>query len=224
MTILCIESATLNCSVAAVSNGEAIEHRSEYSEKYIHAERLHVLINEVAVAVNSRIDAIAVSIGPGSYTGLRIGVSAAKGLAEGFGVPLIAVPTLDQFAFQIRGENPGYDYYIPLIDARRMEAYTRSFDADGSALTDTEASILDAASFSSYLEKGKVLFFGDAATKARSCVIHPNAHFLDDALPTAVGVGQMALELAKQAHFADTISLEPFYLKEFIAGTPKKQL
>lgn len=224
MRLLCIESATLNCSVAICENGAPRVHYHAHAERYIHAERLHVLINDALHAFNARPDAIAVSTGPGSYTGLRIGVSAAKGLAEGFGVPIVAVPTLDQFALHVRELHPGYDFYIPLLDARRMEAYTRTFDAYGTPLNATQAIEIDAASFGEALDAGRVLFFGDAAAKTQETIAHVNAHFITDALPNAIGVGQLGSRLARERSFADVVSLEPFYLKEFIAGIPKKQL
>lgn len=224
MTILCIESSTLNCSVAALHQDEVVVHLEERAERYVHAERLHVLIDQVISAIDQPIDAIAVGKGPGSYTGLRIGVSAAKGLAEGFGVPLIAVPTLDHFGNQVRHDHPGYDFYVALLDARRMEVYTKSFDASGNALDDTHALIIDGDSFTALLDQGKVLFFGDATEKTRGSIDHVNAYFLDGALPNAVGVARLAVHLAERQVYADVIELEPFYLKEFIAGTPKKQL
>ncbi|MGF1566122.1 MAG: tRNA (adenosine(37)-N6)-threonylcarbamoyltransferase complex dimerization subunit type 1 TsaB [Flavobacteriales bacterium] len=224
MTLLCIESATLNCSVAIWNNGDVGVHFEEHAEHYIHAERLHVLINDALNAFNGRPDAIAISTGPGSYTGLRIGVSAAKGLAEGYGIPIIAVPTLDQFALHMRELHPGYDFYVPLLDARRMEAYTRTFDAQGYPLNTTNALAIGPTSFSEELNSGRVLFFGDAAAKTQDVISHINAHFVTGALPNALGVGQLGTRLAEEGHFADVITLEPFYLKDFIAGTPKKQL
>lgn len=223
MTLLCIESATLNCSVAVLVNGDPSIHFEEHAERYIHAERLHVLINEALQTLDGHPDAIAISSGPGSYTGLRIGVSAAKGLAEGFGVPIIAVPTLDQFALYMRELHPGYDFYIPLLDARRMEAYTRTFDSHGTPLNATNARVIEATSFGDELNTGRVLFFGDAAAKTNDVISHSNAHFINDALPNAIGVGKLGERMAAEGDFADVVSLEPVYLKEFIAGTPKKQ-
>lgn len=224
MTLLSIESATLNCSVALHSDGHCAVLLEECADRYVHAERLHVLIDAALRDSGLRPDAIAVSIGPGSYTGLRIGVSAAKGLAEGYGVPIVAVPTLDQFAFHIREQNPGYDFYVPVIDARRMEVYTRVFYASGNPLNETCALIIDETAYSEQLSAGKVVFFGDAVAKLKDSLHSANAHFLDDRLPNAVGVGLLGQRLAELGQYADVAMLEPYYLKDFIAGIPKKRL
>lgn len=236
--ILLIETATDSCSVA-LSNGKEI-----LSEKYInqpkaHASVLAVYIDEILKENNLTIKdcaAVAVSKGPGSYTGLRVGVSCAKGLCYGANIPLISVCTLGTIAQlaidekHILGESdncniPSEPYTIvPMIDARRMEVYTADFTSNGEQLTEVSAKVLDEQSYNKLLEKGKVLFTGNGAEKYKPLVENnPNAVFAPSQLH-AKGMRIIAANKLAKQEFEDVAYFEPFYLKEFVAGKPKKLL
>jgi tRNA threonylcarbamoyladenosine biosynthesis protein TsaB len=165
-------------------------------------------------------DAVAVSSGPGSYTGLRVGVSTAKGLAFGAGKPLIAVGTLD---ILVDGCQTKPDFVVPMIDARRMEVYTAVYSAEGERLTEIESHIIGPDSFAPYLEKGKVLFVGDGALKGKDVIAHPNARF-EEAFPLARHMAPRAQKAFEEGKFENLAYFEPFYLKDFIPTTPKKLL
>lgn len=224
MNIICIESSTLNCSVALGINGEVAEAREEKADRYLHAERLHVFIDDVLGSARIAPDAIAVSVGPGSYTGLRIGVSAAKGLAFGFKVPLIAMPTLEHFARHLSSLRPGFRYYLPMLDARRMEVYTCLYDTHTDRFSTTEAHILTEASFADVLGTDNTFVFGDGSRKAEPIIARENVRFEHDYLPSAEGMVQLAEQMARRGEFADLTTTEPFYLKDFVAGTPNRLL
>lgn len=198
--------------------------RQERGKGYVHAEKLHVFIDELLRSTKKSIDAIAVSAGPGSYTGLRIGVSAAKGLAFGHDIPLISIQTLDHFAHEQKTQYPGKAHYIPLIDARRMEVYCNVYRSDGTAMSATHAHILNNDSFREALDKGPTLLFGDASQKAAEVIQHPNAEFVHDLWPSAEGMAAIAFQKYSDQRFEDLARFEPFYLKDFIAGQPKKLL
>ncbi len=221
--ILCLETATTNCSVALSINGKVIALQEDNAKQYSHAERLHQYIDEVlttAKVKKSALSAIAVSKGPGSYTGLRIGVSAAKGLSYALDIPLISVPTLDAMSYQVRPEEKD-SFIIPMIDARRMEVYSAIYDATHSQIRDTEAQILDDTSFVSYLEKGKVYFIGNGVAKFKEICSHPNAIFIENSLPSSREQSLLAFTKYTQSDFEDVAYFEPCYLKDFIAGTKK---
>ena len=175
--------------------------------------------------------AVCVSMGPGSYTGLRVGVSTAKGLCFGAGIPLLAVGTLDTLVWQgITGEyfrnsqgDPDFRYIIPMIDARRMEVYTAVFSPDGKQVTDTEAKIVDGSSFAEQLAAGHVLFIGDAADKCRTVITNPNAHFIQ-CCPKASSMLVPAMAEYKEKRFRDVAYFEPFYLKNFVATASRRKL
>ena len=171
-------------------------------------------------------DTVCVSMGPGSYTGLRVGVSTAKGLCFGSGKPLMAVGTLDTLVAQTR-EIPGLDgdlkYVIPMIDARRMEVYTAVFTPEGKQLTETAPAIIDENSFAEQLEQGQCLFIGDGAGKCADVIRHPNAHFIQ-CNPKASAMLIPATSAYKEKRFEDVAYFEPFYLKEFVATVSKKKL
>ncbi|MBR5056772.1 MAG: tRNA (adenosine(37)-N6)-threonylcarbamoyltransferase complex dimerization subunit type 1 TsaB [Bacteroidales bacterium] len=220
--ILMIETSTEWCSVA-VSEGETIVARRLTQTGRQHASLLAPFVDEVLKEAGlkaSDCDAVAVSEGPGSYTGLRVGVSTAKGLCFGAGIPLLAVGTLKVLAMQGAGKA---DFIVPMIDARRMEVYCAIFDGNGAEISDTEARILDESSFSDLLEKGRVLFRGDGAAKFSEVCHHPNALF-DTTSPLADGMLLPALESYKKKEFEDIAYFEPFYLKEFVAGISKKSV
>ncbi len=218
-TILCIETATTNCSVALSVNGSVIALKEDYNNSYSHAERLHIYIEELLLKNNiskSQLNAIAVSKGPGSYTGLRIGVSAAKGLCFALDIPLISVPTLDSLAYQVK-ENKGV--IVPMLDARRMEVYSAVYDSENKKqLRETRAEVLDENSFLDYLEKGNVYFIGDGVEKFKTICLHKNAIFIEGKLPSANNMGWLANEKHKKSDTEDVAYFEPYYLKDFIAG------
>lgn len=217
--ILCIETATTNCSVALSVDGNIRAVREENPQKYSHAEKLHMFIDEVFKICNlslNKLDAVAVSKGPGSYTGLRIGVSAAKGIAFALDIPLISLNTLEVLAQQTLNWDNGY--VIPLIDARRMEVYSAVFNKDKKMVRKIEAEILTENSFESYLNETKCLFIGDAVTKSKSVITHQNAVFLEDKYPSAKEMGSVAEHKFQNADFEDVAYFEPFYLKEFMPG------
>lgn len=222
--ILCIETATTNCSVALSIYGEQVILCEDNDVKYSHAERLHPYIEEAlreAKINKNDLTAIAVSKGPGSYTGLRIGVSAAKGLCFALGIPLISIETLKSLAYRVKVEKG--DYIIPMLDARRMEVYSAVFDADYNQIRTTEAQILEEDSFLEYLDKGKVHFVGNGVAKFAEICKHPNAVFIENTLPSAKQMCQLAEAKNSNKDYEDVAYFEPYYLKDFIAGTPKKK-
>ncbi|NND61726.1 MAG: tRNA (adenosine(37)-N6)-threonylcarbamoyltransferase complex dimerization subunit type 1 TsaB [Flavobacteriaceae bacterium] len=217
--ILCIETATTNCSVALSVDGSVIAFREDNSKSYSHAERLHVFISEILEEAKKRdtdIQAVAVSKGPGSYTGLRIGVSAAKGLCFAWDLPLISVATLHTLALQVEDK---VDFKVPMLDARRMEVYSAVFSSEMEVVRETLAEIVDSQSFSEFLEKGKVTFIGSGVEKFQSVCEHPNARFIPDALPSAKQMAALAENSFNTSNFEDVAYFEPYYLKDFIAGS-----
>ena len=253
--IILIETSTALCSVALAEDGAVTAYR-ESSEPKAHASLTAVFVQEVLAERGVTLadcDAVCVSMGPGSYTGLRVGVSTAKGLCFGSGKPLLAVGTLDTLVAQA-GEIPGqagndgsspYSFIIPMIDARRMEVYAAVFspiisdkaysvissEAEGrveksllyTQLTETAPAIIDETSFAEYLEQGPVLFIGDGAGKCADVIKHPNAHFCQ-CHPKASSMLSPALEALRAGNFKDVAYFEPFYLKEFVATVSKKKL
>lgn len=226
--ILGIETSTKICSVA-ISDGEKLLALEEEGGEYSHSEKLTVFIQKVldkAGVKLSAIDAVAVSKGPGSYTGLRIGVSVAKGLCYALDKPLIAVDTLQAMAKNAAlncGDTEAL--YSPMIDARRMEVYTALYNGNNKPLTDITAKIIDEHSFVEELSNQKIIFFGDGSAKCAEVLgKHPNAIFSDKGMPSAAFVNQLALENFRQQKFEDVAYFEPYYLKDFVATTPKKLL
>lgn len=219
--ILHIESATSNCSVGLSHNGKIVAVKELNTAHYSHAENLHDFIKDVleeAELQMLQLNAVSISKGPGSYTGLRIGVSAAKGLAFGLQIPLIAVGTLHLLALQLKKPS---GLIVPMLDARRMEAYTQIFSADYQSLGEVEAKILDASSFQAELASHQVHFLGSATAKFEEICSHPNAVFHKDLVPSAKEQAEIAFQKFKQQIFEDTAYFEPFYLKDFVAGNKK---
>ncbi|MAW96385.1 MULTISPECIES: tRNA (adenosine(37)-N6)-threonylcarbamoyltransferase complex dimerization subunit type 1 TsaB [unclassified Leeuwenhoekiella] len=219
---LCIETTTTNCSVALAKDDMVVAFKEDMGLNYSHAERLHIYIAEVlkeADIPKSEIDAIAVSKGPGSYTGLRIGVSAAKGLCFALNIPLIATNTLKALAMQV---NDSCDYIIPVLDARRMEVYSAVFNADFDEVRGIKAQIVAEDSFTNYLNKGKVVFIGNGAAKLKDLITHPNARFNDVALPSAREMVTLANAKYKISDTEDVAYFEPYYLKDFYVTSKKK--
>ena len=226
--IVLIETSTALCSTALAENGAIISYRESSAPK-AHASLTAVFIKEMLEERGlspQDCDAFCVSMGPGSYTGLRVGVSTAKGLCFGSGKPLMAVGTLDTLVAQTR-EIPDLDgdlkYVIPMIDARRMEVYTAVFTPEGKQLTETAPAIIDENSFAELLEQGQCLFIGDGAGKCADVIRHPNAHFIQ-CNPKASAMLIPATSAYKEKRFEDVAYFEPFYLKEFVATVSKKKL
>jgi tRNA threonylcarbamoyladenosine biosynthesis protein TsaB len=221
--ILQIETATTVCSVAIAEDGNTLAC-VEVEQRNIHAEKITLFIDEVLNKTGKTyadVDAIAVSSGPGSYTGLRIGVSAAKGLCFALDKPLIAVETLAAMADSFRQQHsPGKSTLLcPMIDARRMEVFTAVFDAGGNKVKPTSAEIIDESSFADLLADHQIIFFGDGAEKCRKVLgIHPNAHIVPDFANSASHLSQKAFEKFVKQDFEDVAYFEPYYLKDFIAG------
>ena len=220
--ILLIETSTSVLSVALACDGTVVAERI-CTEPRMQASLTAPLVKEVLDKAGLKVtdcDAVAVSSGPGSYTGLRVGVSTAKGLAFGAGKPLIAVGTLD---ILVDGVTDRPDFIVPMIDARRMEVYTAVYSAEGERLTDVESHIIGPDSFAEFLAKGKVLFVGDGALKGKDVIAHPNASF-QEAYPLARHMAPRARKAFEEGKFENLAYFEPFYLKDFIPTTPKKLL
>ena len=231
--ILSLETGTDVCSAGLARDGRLISLR-ESSEGRNHARNLAVYIEEMLDEVEIRpdeLDAVAVGRGPGSYTGLRVGVSLAKGLCYGLNVPLIAINSLQSLA-QVALEDfeagildvddlTGFAL-APMIDARRMEVYTQLYDTELNPLSEVEALILDENSFSEQLNQGQLLVFGDGAAKAKEIISSKNLHLVS-ILPSARGMASLAERAYQQGDFADTAYFEPFYLKDFVVIPSKKK-
>lgn len=220
--ILNLETSTKNCSVSIAKDGVQLCLIEESEESYAHGEKLNQFvdwcINGAEIEIKD-IDAVCVSKGPGSYTGLRIGVSSAKGFAYGLDKPLLAVNTLDVLVnSQI---NKGFDFIVPMIDARRMEVYTAIFDGQGKQLTETEAKVIEETSFED-LQGKKIVFIGDGAEKCKDVLAHLNAIFIQE-YPSAKNMISFSENNYLQKSFEDVAYFEPFYLKDFIAGKKKTQ-
>tara|TARA_R110002050_G_scaffold57866_1_gene130096 strand:- start:868 stop:1548 length:681 start_codon:yes stop_codon:yes gene_type:complete len=219
--ILSIETATTNCSVSLSKNGKTIVLKEDYDKGYSHAERLHVYIDDIlkeAKVDAKNLDAVAISKGPGSYTGLRIGVSAAKGLCYALEKPLISVSTLETLAHQVNSPD---GIIVAMLDARRMEVYSAIFDSNYNQRRETEAQILDENSFADYLDKGSVYFIGNGVEKTKTLINHPNAIFIEDKLPSANDMSLLAYNKYKKSDTEDVAYFEPYYLKDFVALKPK---
>lgn len=227
-TILNIESSTTMCSVSIAIDGQSKYSRS-INEGYSHAEKLAVFVDEVIMESGHearQLDAIAISKGPGSYTGLRIGVSLAKGLAYSLSKPLIAVPTLQIMCLHPEVKKLVNHYkdllLCPMLDARRMEVYTAIFDVGLLEVMEVQPMILDEQSFQDILSKEGVLFFGSGSDKFKEVVTNESAYFAEDVWPQASEMARLSQMKYDQNEFEDVAYFEPFYLKEFQGTTPKK--
>ena len=227
-TILQIETSTQMCSVAIAQNGETLAWHEE-NRQNIHAEMLLPMIDKIleeAAMSFKNLSAVAVAKGPGSYTGLRIGVASAKGLCYGLNIPMIAVPTLQSFSVHVGSEFPEKNWnYCPMLDARRMEVYTAIFNNKGTYLKSETASILNAEFFSEIDNTNEHCFFGNGALKASEFIAtQKNWTLLENRWPSARGMSVLAFEAYGQQQFEDLAYFEPMYLKDFIATTPKKNI
>ncbi len=213
--ILNIETSTKNCSVALAQNGQTLLCKEIAEMGYSHAEKLHVFIDEILAetAVSfSQLSAIAVSSGPGSYTGLRIGVSAAKGLSFALAIPLISIDTLTSLAHQVTQTD---GVIIPMIDARRMEVYSALFNSNKQMVRGVEAQIITAESFAEVEET--IYFIGDSNPKVQSVLNKPNHVFLDQFMyPSAQQMSALSFQKFQNNEFEDLAYYEPYYLKDFL--------
>ncbi|UTW64802.1 tRNA (adenosine(37)-N6)-threonylcarbamoyltransferase complex dimerization subunit type 1 TsaB [bacterium SCSIO 12643] len=225
-TILNIETSTTVCSVAIGINGKLCAAH-EINDGYSHAEQLEGLIEKSLVDAQlsiKDIDAISVSKGPGSYTGLRIGVSLVKGLCYGLKIPMISVPTLEAMANHPDVVGFG-GLKVPMLDARRMEVYTCVLNADNSVKEETKALVLESDSFEEILEQSQTVFFGPGMDKSKSLYAdHSSVTFIDDVFPSARFMIPISEQKFLNENFEDVAYFEPFYLKDFVAGKPKKML
>lgn len=226
--ILNIESSTTNCSVALGRDGNCIE-LLEINDGYSHAEKLAPFVDQLLKSHQlkvSDLDAIAVSMGPGSYTGLRIGVSLAKGLCYSANKPLISVPTLQAMCLHPTVKKAVVNHQIklmcPMLDARRMEVYTAVYDLGIDAMEEVQAKILDESSFEGLLNENAVLFFGSGSEKFNNIIKNENAYFADEVWPSAREMCFIAESKFEINAFEDVAYFEPYYLKDFMATTPKK--
>lgn len=221
--ILLIDTATARLSIGLAHNGTVVASRT-CDEPRRQASLTAPLVQEVLHSQGLGVadcDAVCVSSGPGSYTGLRVGVSTAKGLSFGAGIPLIAVGTLDILA---SNHNPeAFRYIVPMIDARRMEVYTAVYSADGRRLTPVEAKVIGPDSFADELAQGPVLFTGDGALKCREVITHPHAQF-QESWPDVAAMAILAQKAWEEKRFEDIAYFEPFYLKDFVATVSRKKL
>jgi len=222
--ILNIETATQVCSVG-LADGENILSIRESHEKNIHAAKVTVFSEEVLLEAGKKmedLDAIAVSMGPGSYTGLRIGVSAAKGFCYALDIPLIAIPTLQSMALgALLNTNDTNALYCPMIDARRMEVYTALFDPQNVEVRKTDALIIDETSFDEELKSNTIYFFGDGADKCKEVLTPKGMRFIDQVHPSTRSMAALSSMRFNGGQFEDLAYFEPYYLKDFIAGKPK---
>lgn len=227
-TILHIETSTDVCSVAVSEDSQVIFHQEDHSGPN-HAERLGTMVDEALSFTDNHaipFDAVAVSCGPGSYTGLRIGVSMAKGICYGRDLKLIAVPTLELLCVPIllREISEEDALLCPMLDARRMEVYAGIYDRGLRAVREIRADIVDENTYKEYLDKHPVYFFGNGAKKCISTINHPNAHLIDGIEPLAKWMQPLAEKRYLNEQFEDVAYFVPYYLKDFVAKLPKKLL
>ncbi|MFC2127158.1 tRNA (adenosine(37)-N6)-threonylcarbamoyltransferase complex dimerization subunit type 1 TsaB [Bacteroidota bacterium] len=221
--ILNLETSTKNCSVSISKLGSVIASKELNNSGYSHAEKLHVFIEDVLQEAKlnySDLSGVTVGKGPGSYTGLRIGVSAAKGLCFALDIPMFAIESLTILA-QATSIDDGL--IVPMLDARRLEVYSAVFDKDYQQIRNTQAEIIEETSFLEYLEKGKVYFVGDGAEKCKEIILHENAIFIDDKFPSSVEMAGLSQAKFDADDKEDVAYFEPFYLKDFVGTKPKKR-
>lgn len=226
--ILNIETSTTVCSVALSSEGQIVDHHENY-EGLNHATLLSQFIDDMLATSRRRdltLDSIAVSIGPGSYTGLRIGLSQAKGLAFGLDLPLIGVNTLQLLTVSVMFKEFFDDdtLYVPMLDARRMEVYTAVYNSALDAILEPQAMILDNSSFASFLSCHRLVFLGNGADKSQNVIKHPNAQFMPHVKPVAVDMMALSEKAYREKRYIDVAYSTPLYLKDFQATVPKKKV
>lgn len=223
--ILSIDTSTGVCSVAVSRDGAVLFNKEDHSGPN-HAEKLGLYVDEALAFADNRgfaPDAVAVSGGPGSYTGLRIGVSMAKGICYGRGIKLLAVPTLELLAVPVllnHGEIEDDALLCPMLDARRMEVYAAVYDRALRAVRPIHADIVDGGTYREYLDRGPVYFFGNGACKCMETIGHPNARLIKGIEPLARNMMPLAEKRLREGTAEDVAYYEPFYLKDFVAGKP----
>lgn len=220
--ILSLETSAKVCSVALHDQGNLVVTKEIHIEQS-HASQLAVLIAEVIKEPGvdvSQLSAVAVSSGPGSYTGLRIGTSTAKGLCFALGIPLISMGSLELLAYQMSKQNPSQAYLCPMIDARRMEVYCEVFDSCLNIIRPIEAKVIEPLSFAELLAEQEIIFFGDGSDKCKSVITHPYAKFVSGIYAAASEMGQPVYEKFKKQQWEDVVTFEPHYLKEFMIKKP----
>lgn len=228
--ILHIETSTNVCSVAVSEDGQCIFQQDAHGEKGAGAEKLGTMVDEALSFTDNHaipFDAVSISCGPGSYTGLRIGVSMAKGICYGRDLKLIAVPTLQLLCVPILLRHPELEenaLLCPMLDARRMEVYAALYDRSLKAVREVSADVVDADTYKQWLDERPIYFFGNGAQKCKDVISHPNAHFIDGIEPLAKWMQPLAEKRFLNEQFEDVAYFEPFYLKDFVAIKPKKLL
>jgi len=225
--ILCIETTSKNCSVALSKNGDCLGIKEHTDEQFTHAENLSSFIEQLLHDNQSKfsnLDALCISGGPGSYTGLRIGVATAKGICYGSSVPLIALNTLDIMSHSMILERPNFELYCPMVDARRMEIFTTVHNKGLTAQIPYGPMILDENSFRELLNEKKILFFGSGAKKFSEIQKHENASFNLSFQNSAKHICSLAEQAFQKQDFVDLAYYEPNYLKPFVATVPKAKL
>lgn len=230
ITILNIETSGTSCSVSLSINDKVISLKETNAGKS-HASLLTPFIDEVLKNANisfQELNAVSVSKGPGSYTGLRIGVSTAKGIAYALELPVIGINSLKILTYGFIQNYPEYNgnddiLFCPMIDARRMEVYTSLFTSSLKPVTQITAEIINENTFNSFLSGKKIIFFGDGAPKGKSIITDSNAQFIEFTNLSAKYMNTLSLQAFKEQKFENTAYFEPFYLKDFIAGIPKKK-
>lgn len=224
--ILSLETSTPVCSAAIHHHGKLLASR-ELHEDQAHGSKLAVITEELfseAGIERTELEAVAISKGPGSYTGLRIGTSTAKGIAFALNIPLIAVDTLEIMAWQVSKKQNFEGYLCPMLDARRMEVYCSIYDSSLKVIQPLEARVIDENSFSELLTKHKILFFGSGADKCVDLIRNPNAFFRAGIYPEAVSLGEIGFGKFQRNELEDLIHFEPVYLKEFLVKKSIKPL
>lgn len=227
--ILHIETSTNVCSVAVSQDGECIFDKEDFSGPN-HAERLGEYVDEALSFADSHaipVDAVAVSSGPGSYTGLRIGVSMAKGICYGRNIPLLSVPTLELLSVPVllgHDEIEDDALICPMLDARRMEVYAAVYNRALQPVRLIQADVVDADTYKEWLDRHPVYFFGNGAAKCMETINHPNAHFIKDIVPLAKWMFPLAEKKMAKGETEDVAYFVPFYLKDFVAKMPSKML
>lgn len=227
--ILNIETSTDICSVAISEDGQCI-YKEEYRTGHNHNELLGTFVDNALSFADSHaipVDAVAVSMGPGSYTGLRIGTSMAKGVCYGFNIPLLSVPTLELLAVPVllrHDDLPEDALLCPMLDARRMEVYSGIYTRALKPVREIRADVVDADTYREYLDEHPVYFFGNGARKCMEVINHPNAHLIEGIEPLAKYMFPIAERKLMRGEVEDTAYFVPFYLKDFVALKPKKLL
>jgi tRNA threonylcarbamoyladenosine biosynthesis protein TsaB len=221
--LLSLETSTTVCSAALHENGKILAC-TEMHMAQSASSRLAMIIDDLhklcGIAING-IEGVAISAGPGSYTGLRIGVATAKGLCFALNVPLISVNTLELMAYQMMPVNSQNSMLCPMLDARRMEVYCLVTDAMLRILEPTSAKVINELSFRNWLDQGVISFFGNGSGKCQGIIDHPNARFIDGVIPSAVRLGELAFAKFEKKQVEDLSAFEPFYLKDFVVKKPK---